>query len=100
LSDLGVGADPKFKPQSTDGIGEFIGLTELIATRYYMTPYVKYSSRYSRSNIDLFPVVQPEPEMEMTYIDQTLTQCSPRSPLVMIQFLRNFRLRFRFGDRK
>ena len=62
------GLTPKLDPLATDGSGEFVAPVVLIATRYYSTPCVKYSLRYSGSNFNLFPVAQTEPEIEMSQI--------------------------------
>ena len=55
-------------PWESDGLRGFVAPVDLIATRYNSTPCVKYSSSYSGSNFNLFPVAQPEPETEMPKI--------------------------------
>jgi len=62
------GLPPNLDLQSTDELGEFVELVELIAMRCDSTRQVKYSLRYSGSKKNLFPVAQPEPETEMPKI--------------------------------
>ena len=66
---LGVGGlTPKLSLQFPDAMGGLVALVELIATSHYSAPCVKYFSRYSGSNFNLFPVSQPEPEIEMSHV--------------------------------
>ena len=62
------GLPPNLDYQSTDELGEFVALVELIATRYNSTPCVKYSLSFSGSKFNLFPVAQAETETEMPKI--------------------------------
>ena len=50
LSDFGVGGpNPKFRGLARKNFGYVVALDEVIKTKYYSTPDVKYSLRYSGS---------------------------------------------------